>query len=171
MVHAHALDSWTRDADRHAQPPHALRRPALGPPRVLGGAARLLFEGGHDGGGDVLRRELRPVVERRLARIGVHSAEYMHGAGNDAWHGTAESSAEARFVWTLADERLIINGETRFIILTGFMGSFTTFSTFAFETSGLLRDAEWWSAAGNVLGHNLLGVAGVIGGMALGKFL
>lgn len=26
------------------------------------------------------------------------------------------------FVWTLADERLIISGETRFIILTGFMG-------------------------------------------------
>ena len=75
------------------------------------------------------------------------------------------------FVWTLADERLLISGETRFIILTGFMGAFTTFSTFAFETSGLLRDAEWWSAAGNVLGHNVLGVAGVILGMALGKLL
>lgn len=75
------------------------------------------------------------------------------------------------FVWTLADERLIISGETRFIILTGFMGAFTTFSTFAFETSGLLRDAEWWSAAGNVLGHNVVGVAAVIGGMALGKLL
>ena len=75
------------------------------------------------------------------------------------------------FVWSLADERLIISGETRFIILTGFMGAFTTFSTFAFETSGLLRDAEWWSAAGNVLGHNVLGVAGVIGGMAFGKLL
>ena len=75
------------------------------------------------------------------------------------------------FVWTLADERLIISGETRFIILTGFMGAFTTFSTFAFETSGLLPDAEWRYAAGNVLGHNVLGVAGVIGGMALGKVL
>lgn len=75
------------------------------------------------------------------------------------------------FVWTLADERLIISGETRFIILTGFMGAFTTFSTFAFETSGLLRDAQWWSAAGNVLGHNVLGVAAVIAGMALSKLL
>ena len=75
------------------------------------------------------------------------------------------------FVWSLADERLLISGETRFIILTGFMGAFTTFSTFAFETSGLLRDAEWWYAAGNVLGHNVLGVVSVIGGMALGKLL
>lgn len=75
------------------------------------------------------------------------------------------------FVWTLADERLIISGETRFIILTGFMGAFTTFSTFAFETSGLLRDAQWWSATANILGHNVLGVAAVIAGMALSKLL
>ena len=75
------------------------------------------------------------------------------------------------FFWTLADERLIISGETRFIILAGFMGAFTTFSTFAFETSGLLRDSEWWYAAGNVMAHNGLGIAGVIAGMAVGKLL
>ena len=66
------------------------------------------------------------------------------------------------FVWTLADERLIISGETRFIILTGFMGAFTTFSTFAFESSALLRDSEWLLAAGNVLGHNLIGILAFI---------
>jgi len=75
------------------------------------------------------------------------------------------------FVWTLADERLIISGETRFIILTGFMGSFTTFSTFAFESSALLRDAEWSVAAANVLGHNLVGILAVVAGMALGRAL
>ena len=75
------------------------------------------------------------------------------------------------FVWTLAEERLIISGEMRFIILVGFMGAFTTFSTFAFETSGMLSDAEWRYAAGNFLGHNVGGVAAVIGGMALGKLL
>lgn len=74
-------------------------------------------------------------------------------------------------VWTLADERLIISGETRFLLLTGFMGAFTTFSTFAFETSNLLRDAEWGFAAGNILGQNVLGIACVILGMALGKLV
>lgn len=75
------------------------------------------------------------------------------------------------FVWTLSDERLIISGETRFLILTGFMASFTTFSTLAFETSALLRDAEWWIAAGNVLVHVIVGILAVIVGMALGRIL
>ena len=72
-------------------------------------------------------------------------------------------------VWGLADERLIISGETRFIILTGFMGAFTTFSTFAFETGGMLRDSEWWYAAGNVLAHNGIGIAAALLGMAVAK--
>lgn len=75
------------------------------------------------------------------------------------------------FVWTLADERLIISGETRSLILTGFMGSFTTFSTFAFESSTMLRDAEWVIATGNVLAHIVVGVVAVLLGTALGRLL
>lgn len=75
------------------------------------------------------------------------------------------------FVWALAEERLVISGQTRFLILTGFMGAFTTFSTFAFETSALLRDSEWLLALGNLLAHNVLGVAAVIVGIAVGRLL
>jgi CrcB protein len=49
-------------------------------------------------------------------------------------------------VWTLAEERLVISGQVRFVALTGFMGAFTTFSTFAFETGEFLRDAEWFGS-------------------------
>lgn len=55
-------------------------------------------------------------------------------------------------VWTLAEERLLISGETRIILLVGLMGGFTTFSSYAYETSALLRDAEWMLAAGNLPG-------------------
>jgi CrcB protein len=74
-------------------------------------------------------------------------------------------------VWTLAEERLVIGGEMRTVILIGFMGAFTTFSTFAFETGAMLRDAEWLLAAGNLLAHNLLGLTLFFLGAATGRAL
>ena len=74
-------------------------------------------------------------------------------------------------VWTLAEERLLISGETRLVALVGFMGAFTTFSTVAFETGAMLRDAEWLLAGGNLLAHNLLGVLLFFLGMTTGRTL
>lgn len=74
-------------------------------------------------------------------------------------------------IWALAEERLLISGETRFLALTGFLGAFTTFSTFAFETGSLLRDSQWWYAAGNIAAHNGVGVAAVLFGIALARHL
>jgi CrcB protein len=71
----------------------------------------------------------------------------------------------------MAEERLIISGQTRAIVLIGFMGAFTTFSTYAFETGQLLRDSEWILAAGNFLGNNLLGLICVFLGFAAGRWL
>lgn len=74
-------------------------------------------------------------------------------------------------VWTLAEERMLINAEMRTVILTGFVGAYTTFSTFAFETTALLRDAQWVSAIANLTAHNILGLVGIAAGMALGRLL
>ncbi|HEY0984773.1 fluoride efflux transporter CrcB [Schlesneria sp.] len=75
------------------------------------------------------------------------------------------------FVWSLAEGRSLISVEHRAIILTGFMGAFTTFSTFAFETDGLIRDTEWLMAAGNIVGQVVLGLIAVTVGMAAGRLL
>ncbi|MBS0262730.1 MAG: fluoride efflux transporter CrcB [Planctomycetes bacterium] len=75
------------------------------------------------------------------------------------------------FVWTLAEDRLLISPQTRVVVLTGFMGAFTTFSTFAFETSQMLASTEWFRAVGNLGLQNLLGLAAVFLGMALGRLI
>jgi len=73
------------------------------------------------------------------------------------------------FIWSLAEDRAIISVEHRAIILTGFVGAFTTFSTFAFETTGLMRDSEWVMAIGNILGQITLGFLAVTVGLATGR--
>jgi fluoride exporter len=74
-------------------------------------------------------------------------------------------------VWTLGEERLVVSGETRIVLLVGFMGAFTTFSTYAFETSAMLRDTEWLLAAANVLSQNVLGVLCFFLGAAVGRWI
>ena len=54
--------------------------------------------------------------------------------------------------------------ETRQFITIGFLGSFTTFSTFTFETAAMLRDGEWWRAGGYLFGSVAVGIAAVVVG-------
>ena len=61
--------------------------------------------------------------------------------------------------------------EARAIVLVGFMGAFTTFSTFIFETGELLRDSQWALAIGNLAIQNITGVIFLILGLAIGRLL
>lgn len=74
-------------------------------------------------------------------------------------------------IWALAEERMIISGQTRVILLSGFMGAFTTFSSYAFETSALMGDGEWLLAFANVAANNVIGIPLVFLGLALGRLL
>lgn len=58
---------------------------------------------------------------------------------------------------TLLTERLMVNPQWRLLLVVGFLGAYTTFSTFEYETGGLLRDGEWFLAAGNVVLSVFLG--------------
>ena len=53
----------------------------------------------------------------------------------------------------------LVRDEYRLAILVGFLGGFTTFSTFGYETWALVTDREWGLAAANVLLSNVLGLA------------
>ncbi len=74
-------------------------------------------------------------------------------------------------LWAFLESRLSVGGHARIVIFIGFFGAFTTFSSFAFETSQLLDNAQWFRALGNMLFQNLIGVMGMITGLTLGKWL
>lgn len=60
----------------------------------------------------------------------------------------------------------------RLIILTGFMGAFTTFSTYAYLSTDLASNkGQWLLAGGYILAHNAFGIALFIAGAALGAKL
>ena len=52
---------------------------------------------------------------------------------------------------TLFAERFMVNPQWRLMLIVGFLGAYTTFSTFEYETGALLKDSEWLIAMLNVL--------------------
>ena len=61
----------------------------------------------------------------------------------------------------LLDERVIANPNWRLLIVTGFVGAYTTFSTFEAETFNAVSAGTMAIAAVNVVGSVVLGYAAV----------
>lgn len=70
-------------------------------------------------------------------------------------------------VLTVVTERVIAPAWVRPLFAIGFLGSYTTFSTFSYETLALARDGSWLAAGGNVV----LSVAASLVGVYLGVLL
>jgi CrcB protein len=66
------------------------------------------------------------------------------------------------FFLTLTTERVIIHEGWRYLFPIGFVGAYTTFSTFSWETVRLAQNGAWGRAASYVVLSNLLGFAAVI---------
>lgn len=70
-------------------------------------------------------------------------------------------------IWTT--ERVLLDPRWRLLVVVGFCGGFTTFSSYAFETMAYFEQGQWWLMATNFLSNNLLCLCAALVGMALAR--
>jgi CrcB protein len=70
-------------------------------------------------------------------------------------------------IWTT--ERVLIDPRWRLLVVIGFCGSFTTFSSYAFETMSYFEQGQWGLMFVNILSNNVLCLGGALAGMALAR--
>lgn len=74
------------------------------------------------------------------------------------------------FIMTMLTERLNPHPNWRLLLVVGFLGGYTTFSSFEWETLGLVRDGGRWLGLLNVAGSVLMGYIAVwFGAVIAGK--
>lgn len=71
----------------------------------------------------------------------------------------------------MSTERMLFHPNVRVALGIGFLGAFTTFSTYAYETISLAEDSAWGLAVANALGMLALGLLAATAGLALGRTL
>ena len=75
------------------------------------------------------------------------------------------------FIVALATDRIVISPEMRLFLAVGFMGSYTTFSSYTVESLSLLQSGAVWPAIFNIIGNNFLGLTCAILGFALARLV
>lgn len=73
------------------------------------------------------------------------------------------------FLFTLFADRFQAPAWFRSTLTIGFLGAYTTFSTWSLESYRLLESGSWAAAAANVLGSVAAGLAAVYLGTVLGR--
>jgi len=70
-------------------------------------------------------------------------------------------------IWTT--ERVLVDPRWRLLVVIGFCGGFTTFSSYAFESMAYFEQGQWGLMATNILTNNILCLLAALAGMALAR--
>lgn len=71
----------------------------------------------------------------------------------------------------LVQSRGLFSSNVRLFLTIGLLGSFTTYSTFAYETFEMLLDQRFLAAFSNILIHLAVGLGAVWIGMSIGQVI
>jgi CrcB protein len=75
------------------------------------------------------------------------------------------------FFLIYSTERVLLDPRWRLLVAIGFCGSYTTFSSYAFESFALMEQGQWLLVGLNVLFSNALCLAAVLAGAAMARGL
>lgn len=115
--------------------------------------------------GAIFGANLRYILSRLAARI----------MGPVFPYGTLAINVAGSFIvgwfmiWTT--ERVLVDPRWRLLIVIGFCGGFTTFSSFAYETMALFEQGQWGLMVTNIVANNLLSLLAALVGMAVARVL
>lgn len=132
-----------------------------------------------------LTRHQKEAMEKVLlislgAILGANARYWLSGWVADKFgiafpYGTLVVNITGSFVLglfiTLVTDRFLLDPNWRLLIAIGFLGSYTTFSTYTYETMNLILNGQPWLGILNLLGNNLLGGLFAVLGIFLARVL
>ena len=75
------------------------------------------------------------------------------------------------FFLVYSTDRVLLDPRWRLLVAVGFCASYTTFSSYAFESFALLEQGQWLLVGLNALASNVLCLAAVLAGAVLARGL
>jgi CrcB protein len=94
--------------------------------------------------------------------------------GSFPW-GTLAINASGSFMlgllFAMTTERAILPAEIRGPLMIGYLGAYTTFSTYMLESWRLVEGGAWGLAIANLGGSLAIGFAAVVAGLAIGRLV
>ena len=113
--------------------------------------------------GAILGANARWVISRFAARI--LSPVFPYGT----LFINVTGSFVVGFFMIWSSERVLLDPRWRLLIVVGFCGAFTTFSSFAFETMAYFEQGQWLMMLANFISNNLLCLGAALAGMAVAR--
>jgi len=89
----------------------------------------------------------------------------------DTFFVNVTGSLALGFLIGLTSERIPITPEVRLLLAVGFLGAYTTFSSFAVESLTLAQNSGNWHALLNIFANNLVGLGCALAGMYLARLV